>query len=260
MTRLALGALVVGRGTVAVAGPFEIAVSAGEALVVTGPNGAGKSTLLRTLAGLLPPISGAIRLESLEASGGEPAERLADVSHYVGHRHGMKSQIAVGENLAFWARYLGGAATGRSQRSCANGERGSDTSVPAGSARLTPAEALAAVGLPGLDHIPFGYLSAGQQRRASLARLLVARRPVWILDEPTSALDIASQARFAELVARHLASGGIAIAATHHPLGLEAAKTLHIAPRLGHDDGPGSNAMGAPAIDDAALAEAEGWL
>ncbi|MCE7029177.1 heme ABC exporter ATP-binding protein CcmA [Jiella avicenniae] len=264
MARLTLSALVVGRGATAVAGPFEIAVSAGEALVVTGPNGAGKSTLLRTLAGLLPPISGTVRLEGLAASDGEPAARLADVAHYVGHRHGMKSQITVGENLRFWARYLGGAAKEIARRAGdaadrSLGDRASSLSQDGRLSQLTvlpPAEALAAVGLPGLDAIPFGYLSAGQQRRASLARLLVAHRPVWILDEPTSALDVASQARFADLVARHLGSGGIVVAATHHPLGLESAKTLHITPpRAGRDDGPG-----APAIDDAALAEAEGWL
>ncbi|MBO0904649.1 heme ABC exporter ATP-binding protein CcmA [Jiella sp. MQZ13P-4] len=244
---MALQGLVVGRGAVAVAGPFDLAVASGEALVVTGPNGAGKSTLLRTLAGLLPPISGGVRLEGLTAADGEAAARLADASHYVGHRHGMKAALGVGENLAFWAGYLGAGPlrTGEAAE---------------GAGPLAPAEALAAVGLPGLSDIPFAYLSAGQQRRASLARLLVARRPVWILDEPTSALDLASQALFAGLVAGHLARGGIAIAATHHPLGLEAAQTLHITPPAGRDDGPGSNGPVAPAIDDAALAEAEGWL
>lgn len=253
--KIVLQGLVVGRGAAAVAGPFDAVIAAGEALVVTGPNGAGKSTLLRTLAGLLPPLAGAIRLEGLAGVDGEPAERLADVAHYVGHRHGMKSQISVGDNLSFWARYLGGAATGRGERSRQNAERGRNTPALSGSAALSPSEALAAVGLPGIDSIPFGYLSAGQQRRASLARLIVAHRPVWILDEPTSALDTASQARFFDLVAGHLGSGGIAIAATHHPLGLEGAKTLHITPSALSNDGPG-----VPAIDDAALAEAEGWL
>ncbi|WP_425364965.1 heme ABC exporter ATP-binding protein CcmA [Jiella endophytica] len=241
---IALEGLVVGRGRAVVAGPFDAALAAGEALVVTGPNGAGKSTLLRTLASLLPPLGGAIRLSGL-AIDGEPAERIAEVAHYVGHRHGMKSQIAAGDNLAFWARYLGAGAAGAGRP---------------GGAPLSPAEALAAVGLPGLEAIPFGYLSAGQQRRASLARLLVAWRPVWILDEPTSALDAASQQRFAALVANHLAAGGMAIAATHQPLGLDGATTLHIPPRSGSGDVPGPDGEAAPAIDDAALAEAEGWL
>ncbi|MBP0617319.1 heme ABC exporter ATP-binding protein CcmA [Jiella mangrovi] len=241
VSHVALRGLVVGRGSVAAAGPFDTGVSAGEALVVTGPNGAGKSTLLRTLAGLLPPVTGAISLEGIDAADGEPAARLADAAHYVGHRHGMKGPVTVGDNLAFWARYLGGAAKARDRLA-------------------TPAEALAAVGLPGLDAIPFSYLSAGQQRRASLARLLVAERKVWILDEPTSALDAASQERFAGLVETHLTAGGIVIAATHQPLGLKAAKTLHIAPRVGPEGAAGLNDKPAPAIDDTALAEAEGWL
>nr|WP_246753886.1 heme ABC exporter ATP-binding protein CcmA [Jiella flava] len=221
--------MIVGRAETAVAGPFEIAVKAGEALVVTGPNGAGKSTLLRTLAGLLRPVGGAIRLNGLIAADGEPAARLADVAHYVGHRHGMKPQITIADNLTFWARYLGGAPG------------------------LRPSAALAAVGLAGIDDVPFGYLSAGQQRRASLARLAVVRRTVWILDEPTAALDLASQERFAGMVADHLRTGGIAIAATHHPLGLDQAETLHIPAR----DAASEAAM---TIDEADLATAEGWL
>ena len=267
---LKLDDLVVGRGTVAVAGPFDAGVAAGEALVVTGPNGAGKSTLLRTLAGLLPPLAGAIRLDGLVAPDGEPAERLADVAHYVGHRHGMKSQISVGANLGFWARYLGGAgnfdapagpASASAPGLTSDRVKATGLAAPSGMAAaslpLSSAEALAAVGLAGLETIPFAYLSAGQQRRASLARLLVAHRPVWILDEPTSALDAASQGRFAEIVARHLAAGGIAIAATHHPLGLEGAKTLHIDARDPRSAGSGT--PDAP-LDEADLASAEGWL
>jgi len=226
----------VGRGNAAIAGPFDFELTGGTALVVTGPNGAGKSTLLRTLAGLLRPIAGEIALSGVNAADGEPAERLADVAHYVGHRHGMKTAITVGENLAFWQRYLGGQ------------------SQP-GLAGVSPAAALAAVGLPGLERIPFAYLSAGQQRRASLARLLVAKRPVWLLDEPTSALDVASQARFAGLVHEHLAEGGVVIAATHQPLGLETAETLQIASR----GAPEAGATGVE-IDEADLAAAEGWL
>ena len=89
-------------------------------------------------------------------------------------------------------------------------------------------EAVDAVGLGGIVHLPFGYLSAGQQRRMAMAKLLVAWRPVWILDEPTAALDAAAEAMFAGLVTAHLSKGGIAIAATHQPLGLEGVKELRM--------------------------------
>ena len=78
------------------------------------------------------------------------------------------------------------------------------------------------MGLAHATHLPAAYLSAGQRRRLSIARLLVVRRPVWLLDEPTSALDTAGQDLFAGVMRDHLAGGGIIIAATHAPLGIGA--------------------------------------
>ncbi|MEF2553555.1 heme ABC exporter ATP-binding protein CcmA [Aurantimonas sp. A2-1-M11] len=230
-------ALVVGRGGAAAAGPLDLRIAAGEALIVTGANGAGKSTLLRTLAGLLPPVAGRIDVAGATAPDGEVARSLAEIAHYVGHRNAMKPNISVGENLAFWRRYLGGG-----HGACA------DRPI---------AECLEALGLPDLSHLPHGYLSAGQQRRASLARLLLVARPVWILDEPTSALDAASQLRFAEIVEAHVAAGGLVVAATHQPLGLSAARTLDLTPAGSLVANAG---RAVPAIDEAELAAAEGWL
>ena len=82
--------------------------------------------------------------------------------------------------------------------------------------------ALSAVGLDSLERLPAAYLSAGQRRRLSLARLIAAPRPIWLLDEPTSALDAAGQERLAALMRDHLAGGGLIVAATHGPLGIEA--------------------------------------
>nr|WP_097107652.1 heme ABC exporter ATP-binding protein CcmA [Hoeflea halophila] len=174
----------------------------GEALVITGPNGSGKSTLLRILAGLLSPDSGAF---ALIGEGGEPVP-VSDHCHYLGHRNAMKRELKVSENLAFWQSF---------QRSD-SGEG------------LPVEEAIDRVGLTGVGHLPFGYLSAGQQRRIALARLLVSHRPLWLLDEPTAALDARSDRLFAELVRTHLASGGLAIAATHQPLGLDGVRTLEL--------------------------------
>lgn len=180
---------------------FEIA--SGEALVVKGANGSGKSTLLRVLAGLLPAEKGSAKL----LAAAQPVERLSEATHYLGHRNAMKRELTVEENLAFWKAFFGDFAGGMG---------------------MSVDEAAESVGLGGIVHLPFGYLSAGQQRRMAMAKLLVAWRPVWILDEPTAALDAAAEEMFAGLVTAHLARGGIAIAATHQPLGLEGVKELRM--------------------------------
>ena len=84
-----------------------------------------------------------------------------------------------------------------------------------------------------LAHIPAGYLSAGQKRRLGLARLLVSARPVWLLDEPSVSLDAGSTGLLADAINAHVAGGGIAIAATHLPLGLTAARELRLTPVTG---------------------------
>jgi heme exporter protein A len=176
----------------------NFAVEAGEALAITGRNGAGKTTLLRLIAGLLEPARG-----HLELAGGAPDTTLAEQAHYMGHRDALKPALSVQENLAFWYAFLGGR------------------DAPA-------ASALDTVGLGGLAGLPAGYLSAGQRRRLALARLIAAPRPVWLLDEPTAALDSAGQLRLAELMRAHLAGGGLIVAATHGPLGLDGTRELRL--------------------------------
>jgi heme exporter protein A len=187
-----------GRGVRCVRGGREVfagldfAASSGEALAVTGPNGSGKTSLLRLIAGLLTIADGSIDLE-----GGEAELTLPEQAHYLGHRDALKPALSVTENLSFWRDFFGGEASNAT-------------------------ESLAAVGLDHAAKLPAAYLSAGQRRRLSIARLLAVRRPVWLLDEPTSALDDAGQSLFAVLMRDHLARGGLIVAATHAPLGIEA--------------------------------------
>jgi len=171
---------------------LEFAAASGEAVAVTGRNGSGKTSLLRLIAGLLVPAGGTIALD-----GGDAELTVPEQCHYLGHRDALKPALSVSENLTFWADFLGGE-------------------------RLEPAESLATVGLDHATHLPAGFLSAGQRRRLSLARLLTVRRPVWLLDEPTNALDVAGQDMFAGLMRQHLSRGGMIIAATHAPLGIES--------------------------------------
>jgi heme exporter protein A len=174
------------------------AVASGEALTITGRNGAGKSSLLRTIIGLARIVHGRIALE-----GGDPELTVAEQAHYLGHQDALKPSLSIRENLHFWAGFLG--------------DRNAD---------IRPA--LDAVGLNELADLPAAYLSAGQRRRLSIARLLAVKRPIWLLDEPTSTLDASAQQRLAGLMRAHLDNGGLILAATHAPLDLVGAKELRL--------------------------------
>ncbi|MEW9309488.1 heme ABC exporter ATP-binding protein CcmA [Labrys neptuniae] len=171
---------------------------AGDLVAVTGRNGAGKSSLLRVIAGLVPRRAGAIRLV-----GGDAEKTPAEHMHYCGHADALKPSLSVRENLGFWRAYYGDA-------------------------HLPIEDALDLFAIEHLIDLPAAYLSAGQKRRLSLCRLLVSRRPIWLLDEPTSALDTATQARLAAVMGEHLAGGGLILAATHGDLGLAPSLTLTI--------------------------------
>src|SRR6202165_5772643 len=187
-----------GRGVTCVRGGRDVfsgldfEASSGEALAIIGDNGSGKTSLLRIIGGPLAIAGGSINLE-----GGEAELTLPEQAHYLGHRDALKPALSVLENMSFWRDFLGG-----------------ETSEPAAS--------LAATGLDHAAHLPAAYLSAGQRRRLSIARLLAVRRPVWLLDEPANALDTAGQTMFAGLMEQHLARGGIIVAATHGSLGVHA--------------------------------------
>ena len=186
------------RGGRTVFAGLSFAVAAGEALVVTGRNGAGKSSLLRMIAGLVRVAAGRLALE-----GGEAEATVGEQAHYLGHHDALKASLSVRENLAFWVEFLGGDPT-----------------------RVMAA--LETVGLAPLAGLPAAYLSAGQRRRLSIARLAAVERPLWLLDEPTSALDVQSQERLAALMQAHLGTGGLIVAATHGPIGLMAPRELRL--------------------------------
>lgn len=179
---------------------LSFSVGAGELLAITGPNGAGKSTTLRLIAGLVRPAAGTITVDPPSEEG------IAARVHYLGHLDALKANLSLVENLDFWRRLW----------------RGSGISV---------GQALDRVGLGELADLPAGVLSAGQRRRAAIARLLLDRRAIWLLDEPTSALDADAETTFGELIDEHLACRGLAVAATHRSLPVAPTTTL----ALGHD-------------------------
>ena len=196
--RLIVSDLAAERGGEIIFSDLNFSVSGGQAMVVTGPNGSGKSTLLRIICELLPAAYGEVQLEI-----GAEMLKASSLIHYLGHQNAMKPALSVRENLDFWQKFHGEKA-------------------------LEIEDALEAVGLPDIDHLPFGYLSTGQKRRVSIAKLLMSDRPIWVVDEPTAGLDRASEKRFAELMGEKLEDGGIIVAATHIPLGLAQVMSVDI--------------------------------
>ena len=170
-------------------------LEAGEALRVVGPNGAGKTSLLRLIAELLAPAEGRVALEGVEGGAREAA-------HLVGHQDAIKSALTVEENLEFWRAVLGG-----------------ETAVEM---------ALSALGLSALARFPARVLSAGQKRRLALARLLVAKRRLWLLDEPASGLDADGQATLSRMIAEHVSAGGIAVVAAHGAPEISEAREIRL--------------------------------
>lgn len=165
---------------------LSLRIASGGLLAVIGPNGSGKSTLLRVLAGLLRHEAGTLRFEGQHEE--EP------VAHYLSHADALKAALSLRETLHFWAALYGG-----------DGEQSLRTAAER-------------VGLGHALDLPVGVLSAGQRRRAGLARLLIAPRPLWLLDEPTAALDSEGEALLGRLLAEHLAAGGVAVVAAHQDL------------------------------------------
>ena len=200
--KLSVTDVILVRGERQVASPISFSLSEGESLAVRGPNGAGKSTLLRALAGLLPVKGGRIKLAGPDIDDDAPR---GEHCHYFGHLDGLKSALSVEENLNFFKQLYGTDPTA-----------------------LSIEEALQKVALAHTSSLPVAYLSAGMRKRVALARLLLNKRPLWLLDEPTSALDTASQKRLGTMMQEHLGAGGMIIAATHLPLpgGTESVLTL----------------------------------
>jgi heme exporter protein A len=176
----------------------SFSVASGEVLTVSGRNGAGKSSLLRTIVGLLRIAEGRLTLAD-----GDPELSIAEQAHYLGHQDALKPSLSVAENLRFWAGFFGASSA--------------DVHAP-----------LEAVGLNAVADLPAAYLSAGQRRRLSIARLIVVTRPIWLLDEPMSTLDASAQERLATMMRAHLAGGGLIVAATHGPIGLGDAQELRL--------------------------------
>lgn len=182
MTRLVLEQIACFRGGRLLFEGLNLALAQGEGVLVTGANGVGKSSLLRIAAGLLAPTAGRVARDGAVALSAEAA--------------GLDEDKSLFAALSFWA-----GLDGRDDEAVAL--------------------ALAAVGLAQLAEVPVRLLSTGQRRRATLARVIASGAPIWLLDEPASGLDAAALDELSAVMAGHLAGGGVILAASHQPLGVE---------------------------------------
>lgn len=182
---------------------LDLALPAGTFLQVTGPNGSGKTSLLRILCRLLAPAEGEIRWQGEDIrSLGE--EYFTSVT-YLGHRHGVKDEFSGIENLRISNALNGIEISNERARSV-----------------------LERMGLAGRDSLPARLLSEGQRRRVALARLLTCGTKLWLLDEVMTSLDKGAIALIRSLIEEHLASGGIAIVATHQDLAIAAGSSQRL--------------------------------
>lgn len=176
---------------------LSLRLSAGEAVALTGANGAGKTSLLRAVAGFIRPDEGTIAFRDANGEALDSDGARRDGVHLLGHLEGLKPTRTARQEFDFQTAWLGGADAARTA-------------------------AIARLSLSPLMDLETRKLSAGQKRRLSLARLIVAPRVLWLLDEPLAPLDARWRAVAAEMMAAHLASGGMILAAVHDPLPVPA--------------------------------------
>ncbi len=187
------------RGERVVFADLDFSVSPGDAITLIGRNGSGKTSLLRVMAGLTRAATGSLGWDDGTVS--DDPERHRRRLNFVGHLDSVKAVLTVRENLTGWA-HLRGAT---------------DDKVT---------EGLIAFGLGRLADIPGRYLSAGQRRRLSLARLSLSAAPLWLLDEPTIALDSEAVTALNRAIVAHRDGGGMVVIATNVALDIDDADPI----------------------------------
>lgn len=185
----------------------SLTLQAGQILQVEGPNGAGKTTLLRIIATALAPTCGTLYWRGEDVNWHR--QTYLQEMLFLGHLPGLKQSLSPLENLQWWRR------------------------MHPDQKRIDNGEILSRIGLRGYEDVPCYTLSAGQQRRAALARLLVTEAPLWVLDEPFTAIDKQGVSELETLLEEHARRGGIALLSSHQDLGVADLRRLSLADFVG---------------------------
>jgi len=184
---------------------LDCQLEAGHWLYVAGANGVGKTSLLRMVCGLASIEAGDIFWN------GAPIHTQAEAYRqdlcYLGHLNALQESMTVNENMAFTSA-LGGIKPEAAQIETV----------------------LARFGLRGRGRQLVRHLSQGQKRRVALSRLALSPARLWVLDEPYVAMDEAGIQMLADLIAQHLADGGLAVLTSHQrvPVGKVPAQILEL--------------------------------
>jgi heme exporter protein A len=184
------------RDDIAVINDACLTLNNGEILQIEGPNGSGKTTLLRILTTALQPSGGEILYQGQILSECR-FDYLSNIL-FLGHQSALKLTLTAEENLSWITSELPGS--------------------------VSVLNALERVGLRGYSDIPCHSLSAGQQRRVALARLLLSNAKIWFLDEPFAALDGQGVQFVEQCMERHVNGGGAVMLTTHQPIGMESVR------------------------------------
>lgn len=173
---------------------LSFALNRGEILLLEGRNGSGKTSLLRAIAGLLELESGVI--EWNEAPINQERQIFQNAMVLMSHKVGLKGDLNLVENLLFESKLR-----------------------PQSGVEFD--ELLQRLGLSRLKRLPLRSLSAGQQRRVALARMVMSAAPLWMMDEPVSNLDSDGRVLAKRLLVEHLRKGGMAIVAAHQDMDID---------------------------------------
>lgn len=174
---------------------FGFELERGTVVQIAGGNGSGKTTLVRILCGLAPLQHGEIEWHYDDGKL-RTQPRPEDIC-YLAHRDGLSESLSPFENLRFAMKLRGNYS------------------------RAAALSALQLVGLEHFAHVRAGRLSAGQRRRAAIARLAALDAPLWILDEPLTSIDMDGIGMFQRVLSAHLSAGGMAVLTTHQSIELE---------------------------------------